>query len=193
LHEKPYYPFALKTLLRKHRVPLSELWPVVGGAWSSMEFPSSYAPFWRRVWSSTDPKKRNAMDADEQAMFDALPETVVVWRGVDDEIAVEGLSWTLERDIAIFFAKRFQDPNTESFLARLAVRARHCPLSSTTARTSSQLRICPGSRNGPSRQNLNLADLSLTGAGRKKRWPQLPTYLRCSLATNTMIMHLHSR
>jgi hypothetical protein len=111
LHERPYRVTALKTLLKKRVVQFSQLWPVIGWVWYDTEFPNGEADFWRRVWSSADPLKRSAMDPDDLVKFDQLPEEVTVWRGVDCEEATEGMSWTLERDVGVYFANRFR-PST---------------------------------------------------------------------------------
>jgi hypothetical protein len=111
LHERPYRVMALKTLLRKRAAPFSQLWPVIGWVWCDTEGPSCDADFWRRTWSSTDPLKGQAMDPEDLVKFDQLPDEVAVWRGVDCEEATEGMSWTLERDVGVYFANRFR-PST---------------------------------------------------------------------------------
>jgi hypothetical protein len=111
LHERPYRALALKTLLKKRAASFSQLWPVIGSVWCDTEFPNNETDFWRRIWGSADPLKRSAMDPDDLAKFDQLPEEVTVWRGVDCEEATEGMSWTLERDVGVYFASRFR-PST---------------------------------------------------------------------------------
>jgi hypothetical protein len=111
LHERPYRVMALKTLLRKRAAPFSQLWPVIGWVWCDTEGPSCDADFWRRTWSSTDPLKGQPMDPEDLVKFDQLPDEVAVWRGVDCEEATEGMSWTLERDVGVYFANRFR-PST---------------------------------------------------------------------------------
>ncbi len=48
--------------------------------------------------------RRAAMNDAELAVFDALPEIVMLYRGARSEQR-QGLSWTLERSVAEFFAK----------------------------------------------------------------------------------------
>lgn len=107
LHERPYRVMALKTLLKKRAAPFSQLWPVIGWIWGDTEFPNYEADFWRRVWGSADPLKRSVMDADDLAKLNQLPEEFPVWRGAGCESGVYGLSWTLDRDVGVYFAKRF--------------------------------------------------------------------------------------
>jgi hypothetical protein len=107
LHERPYRVMALKNLLKMRAVAFSQLWPVVGWIWVDTEFPFYEVAFWRRVWGSPDPLKRSAMDADDLLKFEQLPEEFPVWRGVGCEKAAYGLSWTLDRNVGVYFAKRF--------------------------------------------------------------------------------------
>jgi hypothetical protein len=47
------------------------------------------------------------MDERELARLEVLPDTVRVWRGTDRKMAIKGLSWTLDKERAIWFANRF--------------------------------------------------------------------------------------
>jgi hypothetical protein len=123
LHERLYRVMALQTLLRKRAAPLSQLWSVIGWVWCDTEGPSYDADFWHRTWRSTDPLKRQAMGPDDLTKFDQLPEQVTVWRGVDCEEATEGMSWTLERDVGVYFATRFG--TCDSYLASGKVKKDH--------------------------------------------------------------------
>ncbi len=57
----------------------------------------------------TDPEpgrqRRAVMTADELKVFDALPEVVTLFRGAPAE-RLHGMSWTLDLEVAAFFAKR---------------------------------------------------------------------------------------
>lgn len=57
---------------------------------------------------------RPMMSAEELLVFDALPDTVTVYRGINlpagepvNRDSFAGLSWTLEHDRAAWFARRF--------------------------------------------------------------------------------------
>jgi len=47
------------------------------------------------------------MDAEEQAIFGGLAETVTIYRGYQYNASMRGMSWTVDRDRAIWFARRF--------------------------------------------------------------------------------------
>jgi hypothetical protein len=47
------------------------------------------------------------MDADERFTLQNLPETVEIYRGCTNGLNEDGISWTLNRDKAEFFANRY--------------------------------------------------------------------------------------
>ncbi len=52
-------------------------------------------------------REANVMDATESKALAALPDEIEVWRGVGCRAAVEGMSWTVDRDRGVWFARRF--------------------------------------------------------------------------------------
>lgn len=52
------------------------------------------------------PYRRTAMNAAELEVYDALPETVTIYRGAPSDNRPKGMSWTLERRITEFYAWR---------------------------------------------------------------------------------------
>lgn len=62
------------------------------------------------------------MDSEEQALFDSLPETVVIYRGCYD-INKWGLSWSLNRDVAAKFPflGRYWRRNEQALLVKARV------------------------------------------------------------------------
>jgi ribosomal protein L22 len=61
---------------------------------------------WLEIWREPCSKRYRAMCRSERVRLAKLPEIVTVWRGVSHKDAVEGLSWTLRRDKAEWFARR---------------------------------------------------------------------------------------
>ncbi len=64
------------------------------------------------------------MNPDEMAIFDGLPDRLTIYRGCStEEIAggVFGLSWTLSRDVAEFFAWRYGAPDTSRVVVRTEI------------------------------------------------------------------------
>lgn len=82
--------------------------------WIGIEFPHQYGvarlvEMFKRVGN-----RMSLMNKEEQAIYQALPGTFTVFRGVQSGMAkktIRGLSWTLSHDKAIWFARRFHHSN----------------------------------------------------------------------------------
>lgn len=101
LHERPYRIAALAEVPRT----AEDYWQMVSLWWVDTEYPSLIMADWLAILA--DPQARAMMDEDEQAVFEGLPEAVVVYRGVGEGGIDNGLSWTLKRTCAEWFAARF--------------------------------------------------------------------------------------
>jgi len=82
------------------------LWPLIGDVWIDTESSFRYRTEWIKLWSRQCASKHRVMTKDERKALAALPRTVNVWRGVSHLDFLQGLSWTTDRDKAIWFAKR---------------------------------------------------------------------------------------
>ena len=47
------------------------------------------------------------MSAKDLLIFESLPEKVEAWRGTNHKRGLNGLSWTLDQEKAVWFARRF--------------------------------------------------------------------------------------
>jgi hypothetical protein len=56
------------------------------------------------------------MGPEELAILQSLPDTVKVWRGIRHRKSFNGLSWTLDRDKAVWFANRLRNGRQKSLL-----------------------------------------------------------------------------
>ena len=54
-------------------------------------------------------KKKFLMNQEEQFVFDSLPENITVYRGIQKDATINALSWTLDKNIAKWFANRFDN------------------------------------------------------------------------------------
>jgi hypothetical protein len=57
-------------------------------------------------------------------IFDSLPEQIEVWRGTSHKRGLAGLSWTRDRAMAVFFARRFCSAKRVPLLAKGIVEKR---------------------------------------------------------------------
>jgi len=78
--------------------------------WTSIEsFATDVNVSMRKILSWLKEANPNKfMDKEEKQILQSLPETITVFRGVKEKQAVESFSWTLDKDIAIWFAERFE-------------------------------------------------------------------------------------
>ena len=109
LHERPYRLPAFHEFMRKVETDDQTYWEMVSSIWIDSENIWQNRAEWGRLWSSPRPGKYQfVMDDDERARFDQLPDIVEVYRGINNKKHVKlGLSWTLSRAKAEWFAKRY--------------------------------------------------------------------------------------
>lgn len=101
LHERPYRASALQQVPPDH-----DGWEMlVGDVWTDTENFHQEEEFWRLIWAIAG-QALGAMDEDERAAFDALPDEITVFRGYSHDDAALGISWTLDEDKAEWFARR---------------------------------------------------------------------------------------
>lgn len=108
LHERPYRFNAMMELFDLGLVEGDKAKAeLIGSVWIDSENIWQHQRQWKKLWSSLK-QPQLAMDDDDLTPFKALPDMLEVWRGVRFKSNnPNGLSWTLDRDKAIWFAKRF--------------------------------------------------------------------------------------
>ena len=108
LHERPYRIEALETVLFEDEVSDKDrIWPLIARVWIDSENIWQCLDQWVDIWNSEGHSHSIFMEDDEVATFTALPDTITVWRGVAHREAIEGMSWTVDKARAEWFAKRF--------------------------------------------------------------------------------------
>lgn len=110
LHSRPYRATALAVLKAKvgDRMSTEELAHQIAWVWTDSENIHECHDAWDDLLEWMDPEaRRHLMDEEELAEFDALPERITVYRGCIADLNEDGLSWTLERKTASWFARRF--------------------------------------------------------------------------------------
>ncbi len=105
LVEKPYRFIFL--LAHQDKMTDKEYWETLCDIFKSTENQSQEMDKWIELFNSPRPKRECLMvDIDDCDFFEQLPDRVEVWRGVSDTDYVNGLSWSTERGLAEWFAKR---------------------------------------------------------------------------------------
>jgi hypothetical protein len=113
-HERPYRA----DILRAHAQTIMDqdqklFWSILGEVWTDTEnFWQSldeWRDMWGDMWSDDEMEhRREAMDDSERAALDGLPEVITVYRGISYLPQISGLSWSLDRDKAMWFARRYR-------------------------------------------------------------------------------------
>jgi hypothetical protein len=121
-------------------VPVAEFYKALRFVWASAELPYRYDDVWPDLWEQTaaafehDPSSRAMlMTAEEMQTHAALPDDVTIYRGYGEwnsehphsSAMWKGYSWTLDRDRATWFAKRFAVLHGKAHLAT-AIVPRKC-------------------------------------------------------------------
>jgi hypothetical protein len=102
-HERPWRMVALERLWERGRITLDELRAVLPEIWIDTEMPEG---------NQQEPMylfREAGFVTDDQKSFDALPDEIVLYRGVDGEFEItpSGPSWTTQLHTARIFAYRF--------------------------------------------------------------------------------------
>jgi len=105
LHERPYRLDAFSKI--QHLLDDKEYWKLLGEIWVDTENAWANLAEWKKYFRSDRPYRNYLMDWDEQLAHQSLGDTVTVYRGCQKGINEDGISWTLKRDKAEWFATRF--------------------------------------------------------------------------------------
>lgn len=104
-HERPYRLSALEDVIDEG-ISSKEYWHLVAWVFSDCENVFQNQDAWIDLWSADVSDREAAMDPVEAAVFQGLPDVVTVFRGVTHPDAERGLSWTLSKTKARWFARR---------------------------------------------------------------------------------------
>lgn len=108
MHERPYRYDALKEAIGSGLASNPKLyWELVGSVWTDSENIHQSLRGWERIWSAPVLHREEVMNEDERVAFATLPAAMTVYRGVGHPRFQKGMSWTLDKARAEWFAKRF--------------------------------------------------------------------------------------
>jgi hypothetical protein len=130
LHERAHRFDALAKIIDDSHAVLDDLWPVIACAWSDSENIRQFTYEWLELWRKPSRSKRMAMSRKDRDTWRSLPATLTIYRGVNcedqfdaEEAMLNGLSWTLSRKKAVWFARRGA---RQPFVAKGTILKRHC-------------------------------------------------------------------
>ena len=105
LFERPYRVEAFIKIADK--LSDTDYWKLLSDVWIDTENQYAYLKEWKKLLASKRPNRHYMMTEDEDNIQRALPELVTIYRGCQKGINEDGLSWTLDKSKAKFFANRF--------------------------------------------------------------------------------------
>ena len=116
LIEKPYRFWTFLEI--QSRLTDPQYWKCLEFVWTISECVNPEIDTWLALFEAERPYKALLMDRRERQQFAKLPDTLKIYRGYQDgEYDHEwGLSWTLSKEKAVWFAHRFPHNGTPSVL-----------------------------------------------------------------------------
>jgi len=106
LHERPYRLWAFSQF-SKFMEP-EKYWTILKSIWIDTEFPMVEKDLWLSMFTAQVKQKRKLMNGSERRTLQSLPDIVSIYRGYNgSRQGTLGLSWTLSKDKAVWFANRF--------------------------------------------------------------------------------------
>lgn len=107
LYERPWRLDAFKDI--QDNLTDDEYWPLLGQIWTDSENIYQNRDNWAQLLTDETRTNRHLIMSDEERdQLAKMPDTGIhVYRGYTYDAAADGLSWTLNKDRARWFAKRF--------------------------------------------------------------------------------------
>ena len=88
----------------EHLLPDKDYWKCVDLTWYNIEASIPEQAQWLRLFTSTRPQRKFLMSASDRRALAAMPETLTIYRGYRKGLGRSGMSWTLSKERARFFA-----------------------------------------------------------------------------------------
>lgn len=107
IHERPYRLDAFREWVMNNKVKDKDYWELLASIWIDTENYWQNRDTWLEVFGAHRRRQEFFMDRDERREYEVLPDSVTVFRGTSHLESKRGLSWTLDENKALWFAKRF--------------------------------------------------------------------------------------
>jgi hypothetical protein len=105
LFERPYRVDAFIKIADK--LSDTDYWKLLSSLWVDTENQYAYVNQWKELLNSDRPYRHYMMNEEEEQLLRSLPDEVTIYRGCQSGLNETGLSWTLDKAKAKFFANRF--------------------------------------------------------------------------------------
>ena len=104
LHERPYRSNAFDAY--KRHMDDATYWDILGDVYSDTENFWQESRRWARLLASGRPERDHFMNEADREHFASLPDELAVYRGFNGKGKAASWAWTLDKEIAAWFAKR---------------------------------------------------------------------------------------
>jgi hypothetical protein len=148
-HERPFRAHAF--LEYEPQMPDRQYWESLAYVWMDSEKPGVNKELFLLWFESTRPERESLMEPSEHEEFAAMPDPIPVYRG---HVArkgrkhTSGLSWTTDRDKAVWFAKRFKHLGLGKPMLTTGLARKQDVLAYFTGREESEIVIDPAKVSG---------------------------------------------
>jgi len=105
LHERPYRLEAFVKIANK--LTDTKYWTLLGSIWTDTENQWQNHEVWKKLLSSERSNRHYLSGEAGDNLLRSLPDEVTIYRGCQPGLNEHGLSWTLDKGKAKFFANRF--------------------------------------------------------------------------------------
>jgi hypothetical protein len=105
LFERPYRLEAFIKIADK--LSDTDYWKLLSEIWIDTENQYAYLKEWKKLLASKRSNRHYMMTEEEDNILRSLSEEVTIYRGCQKGINEDGLSWSLDKSKAEFFANRF--------------------------------------------------------------------------------------
>jgi hypothetical protein len=105
MHERAYRLNAFLDV--QNEMSNKEYWELLASIWTDSENIWQNLPIWKKLFKSKRPDRKYLMDEEEQNIYNSLPDVVTAHRGHQGKNK-NGLSYTLDKDKAKWFANRWK-------------------------------------------------------------------------------------
>jgi Fe-S-cluster formation regulator IscX/YfhJ len=104
LHEKPYRLDAFLQIC--DRLDHVEYWSLLGHIWTGSENIYQQRREWQTALQADRPGREHLMNDEDRRTLAGLPDPLTVYRGFHHDEGQHGMSWTMSRERAAWFASR---------------------------------------------------------------------------------------
>lgn len=111
LHERPYRLEAFLEIMDS--IHGKDYWSLLGEIWIDSENIWQNKSVWKDLLSSEEPHREFFMTESDRKIFKALPEKITIYRGYTPRQNKNGYSYTIDKQRAEWFAKRFSTKKGE--------------------------------------------------------------------------------